>query len=78
MAVGYPVIERWRVDLFFYIGMAVEFSVIERWRVDRFFYMSMAVEYPVIERWRVDRFFLYIYGCYISSDREMERSSFFL
>jgi len=37
MAVGYPVIERWRVDLFFYICMAAGYPVIERWSVDSFF-----------------------------------------
>jgi len=46
--------------------------MIERMRVDRFFYISMAVGYQVIEKWRVDRLFLYMYGCYISDDREME------
>ena len=43
MAVGYPVIERWRVDRFFYMSIAVEYPVIERWRVDLFFYIFMAV-----------------------------------
>ena len=38
MAVGFSVIERWRVDrFFFYISMAVGYSVIKRWRVDRLF-----------------------------------------
>jgi len=37
MAVGYPVIERRRVDRFFYISTAVGYSVIERWSVDWFF-----------------------------------------
>ena len=73
MAVGYSVIERWSVNrIFFYICMVVVFPVIERLRVDRFFYISMAVEYPVIERWTGDRFFLYMYDCWISSDREKE------
>jgi len=49
--------------------MVVVYPVIERLRVDRFFHISMAVLYPVIERWRVDRF---MYGCYISSEKEME------
>jgi len=35
MAVGYPVIERWRVDRFFYSRMAGGYPVIERWGVDR-------------------------------------------
>jgi len=72
MAVGYPVIERWRVIRFFYICMDVGYPVIERRRVDRFFSICMAVRYPVIERWRVDRCSLYQYGCWISSDREKE------
>ena len=37
-----------------------------------FFYISMTVGYPVIERWRVVRLFLYMYGCWICSDREMD------
>jgi len=52
--------------------MAVGYPVIERRRVDRCFYICMAVRYPVIERWGVDRLFLYMYGCCISGDREME------
>jgi len=32
----------------------------------------MAVLYSEIERWRIDRFVLYMYGCWIFSDREME------
>jgi hypothetical protein len=60
MAVGFSVIEKWRLDRFFYISMAVLYPVIERWRVDRFFYSSIAVGYPVIER-RVDRFSRYVW-----------------
>ena len=57
--------------------MAVGYPVIERWRVDLLFFFFLAVGYSVIERWRVVRFFLYMYGCWISSDREMESSSVF-
>ena len=53
--------------------MAVGYPVIERWSVDRFFlYIYMEDGYPVIERLKVDQFFLYMYGCYISSDRQIE------
>jgi len=38
MAVGHPVIERWRFDrFFFYISMGVGYPVIDRWIVDRCF-----------------------------------------
>ena len=45
MDAGYPVIERWSVDRFFYISMAVEYPVIERWRVDRFFIYGWLLDF---------------------------------
>ena len=52
--------------------MAVGYPVIEMDNCSVFFYICMAVRYPIIDRWRVIQSFLYMYGCWISSDRKME------
>ena len=73
MTVGYPVIERWRVDCFFLHMYGCWISSdrkVESCSV--FFYICMAVRYPAIDRWGVIQSFLYMYGCWISSDGKME------
>jgi len=57
MAYGYPVIERWRVDLNFLYQHGCWISSDREKENSSVFYISMAVEYLVVERWIVDLFF---------------------
>jgi len=57
MAVGYPVIERWRVDRNFLYQQGCWISSNREKENSSVLYISMAVEYPVVERCIVDLFF---------------------
>ena len=61
MGVGFSVIERWKVDRFFYISTAVGYSVIERWSVDWFFLYQYSCWIPS-DREESWSFFLYQYA----------------